>query len=101
MVLCQLLAKHRLTISVRPIRAVDPSASHLWSYDSQHPSCNVCLLAVTAVLAVVANVSDDQRMHMGAAVWIGLGAAALIISSVLLLRRKPVDGFGAVSDRWV
>jgi hypothetical protein len=53
------------------------------------------------VLAVVHDVPDDQRMHISAAVWIGLGAAALIISSVLLFRRKPVDGFGAVSDQWV
>ena len=40
-------------------------------------------------------------MHLGAAVWIGLGAAALVIGGVLLLRRKPSDGFGAVSDQWV
>jgi hypothetical protein len=40
-------------------------------------------------------------MHLGAALWIGLGAAALVIGGVLLLRRKPSDGFGAVSDQWV
>ena len=55
----------------------------------------------TAVLAVAARVPDDQHMHFGAAIWIGLGTAVLVIGSVLLLRRKPSDGFGAVSDQWV
>jgi hypothetical protein len=40
-------------------------------------------------------------MHVGAAVWIGLGIATLVVATVLLLRRKPSDGFGAVSDQWV
>jgi len=53
------------------------------------------------VLEVVPAVPDDQRMHIGAAIWIGLGAAALIIGGALLFRRKPSDGFGAVSDQWV
>ena len=55
----------------------------------------------TAVLAVVIDDPDDQRMHVGAAVWIGLGAAVFIIGGVLLMRRKTTDGFGAVSDQWV
>jgi len=53
------------------------------------------------VLEVVPDVPDDQRMHIGAAIWIGLGAAALVIGGALLLRKKPSDGFGAVSDQWV
>jgi hypothetical protein len=53
------------------------------------------------VLAVAAVVSDDRQMHLAAAIWIGLGAAALVIGGVLLLRRKTSDGFGAVSDQWV
>jgi len=40
-------------------------------------------------------------MHFGATLWIGLGAAALIAAAVVLLRRKPSDGFGAVSEQWV
>jgi len=41
-------------------------------------------------------------MHFGAAIWIGLGAAVLVIGGIVLLRRKPpVDGFGAVSEQWV
>ena len=40
-------------------------------------------------------------MHLGAAIWTGLGAAALVIAGIALLRRKPVDGFGAVSEQWV
>jgi hypothetical protein len=55
----------------------------------------------TDVLAVTPGVPDYWRMHLGAAVWIGLGAAALIFGGALLLRRKPSDGFGAVSDQWV
>jgi hypothetical protein len=55
----------------------------------------------TAVLAVTAAVPDDGLMHLGAMIWIGLGAAALVIGGVVLLRRKPTDGFGAVSEQWV
>lgn len=40
-------------------------------------------------------------MHLSAALWVGLAAAVLVIGSVLLLRKKPSDGFGAVSDQWV
>jgi len=40
-------------------------------------------------------------MHLGAAILVGLGAAALVVGGVLLLRRKPSDGFGAVSEQWV
>jgi hypothetical protein len=40
-------------------------------------------------------------MHLGAVIWIGLGAATLVIGGVVLLRRKPSDGFGAVSEQWV
>jgi hypothetical protein len=54
-----------------------------------------------AVLAVAAAVLDDQHMHLSAALWVGLAAAVLVIGSVLLLRKKPSDGFGAVSDQWV
>jgi len=54
-----------------------------------------------AVLAVAAAVLDDQYMHLGAAIWIGLAAAVLVVGSVLLMRKKPSDGFGAVSDHWV
>jgi hypothetical protein len=53
------------------------------------------------VLAVAPAVPDHERMHVGAAVWIGLGTATLVVATVLLLRRKPSDGFGAVSDQWV
>jgi hypothetical protein len=59
------------------------------------------VVADTAVLEVAPDVPDDQRMHIGAAIWIGLGAAALIIGGALLLRKKPSDGFGVVSDQWV
>jgi hypothetical protein len=55
----------------------------------------------TAVLAVLCSVSDDDRMHFGAVMWIGVGAAALVIGGVMLLWRKPSDGFGAVSEQWV
>ena len=40
-------------------------------------------------------------MHFGAAIWIGLGAAVVVIGGIALLRRKPVDGVGAVSEQWV
>jgi hypothetical protein len=40
-------------------------------------------------------------MHLGAVIWIGFGAAAFVIGGVVLLRRKPSDGFGAVSEQWV
>jgi len=40
-------------------------------------------------------------MHLGATIWIGLGAAALIAGAFVLFRRKPSDGFGAVSEQWV
>jgi len=40
-------------------------------------------------------------MHFGATIWIGLGATVLVIGSIVLLRRKPIDGFGAVSEHWV
>ena len=40
-------------------------------------------------------------MHLGAAILVSLGAAALLLGGVLLLRRKPSDGFGAVSEQWV
>ncbi len=40
-------------------------------------------------------------MHLSAAIWVGLGAAALLIGGVVLLRRKSTDGFGAVSEQWV
>ena len=53
------------------------------------------------MLEVVRAVLDDRRMHLGAVIWIGLGAAALVIGGVVLLRRKPSDGFGAVSEQWV
>lgn len=41
-------------------------------------------------------------MHFGAAVWIGISVAGLVVGGILLFRRKsPPDGFGAVSDHWV
>jgi hypothetical protein len=55
----------------------------------------------TAVLAVAGAVPDDDPMHLGAMMWIGLGAAALVIGGLVLFRRKPTDGFGAVSEQWV
>jgi len=53
------------------------------------------------VLAVASTVPDHDRMHLGATIWIGLGAAALIAGAFVLFRRKPSDGFGAVSEQWV
>ena len=40
-------------------------------------------------------------MHFSAAIWLGFGAAALVIGGVLLLRRKSSDSFGVVSEQWV
>ncbi len=40
-------------------------------------------------------------MHVSAAIWIGLGAAALVIGGIMLFRRKSTDGYGAVSEQWV
>ena len=54
-----------------------------------------------AVLEVARSVPDDDRMHLGATIWIGLGAAALIAGAIVLFRREPTDGFGAVSEQWV
>ncbi len=57
--------------------------------------------ADTAVLAVNRADLDDEPMHLGSVIWIGLGAAALVIGGIVLLRRKPSEGFGAVSEQWV
>ena len=59
------------------------------------------LASNTAVLEVESAVPDHDRMHLGATIWIGLGAAALIGGAIVLFRRKPSDGFGAVSEQWV
>ena len=41
-------------------------------------------------------------MHFATALWIGVGAVALVvIGGVLLLRHGPPDNLGAVSDQWV
>ena len=53
------------------------------------------------MLEVAGAVSDDDRMHLGAMIWIGLGAGALVVAGLVLFRRKPTDGFGAVSEQWV
>ncbi len=54
-----------------------------------------------AVLAVVESVPDHDGMHLSAAVWLGVGAAVLVVGGVLLFRRKSTDSFGVVSEQWV
>ena len=61
----------------------------------------VVALVTPLLLAPPVGVADHHRMNLQA-VWIGIGAAALVIGAILLFfRGSSSEGLGMVSDQWV
>ena len=48
-------------------------------------------------------VDEDHDMHLGAALWVGIGAAVigLVVLVLALTRRSSAPDLGSVSSQWI